>query len=81
MYPLQRQMIETELTGIVGRDYVLTDEADRIIYGVDYFWVPRMLVDRGQTPPLPDMVVLPETVEQLAAIVQLANIHHIPLIP
>ncbi|HEY63283.1 MAG TPA: FAD-binding oxidoreductase [Caldilineae bacterium] len=81
MYPLQRQMIETELIDIVGRDYVLTEEADRMIYGVDYFWVPRMLVDRGYTPPLPDIVVLPETVEQVAAIVRLANVYRIPVIP
>ncbi len=81
MYPLQRQMIETELIDIVGQDYVLTEEADRIIYGVDYFWLPRMLIDRRQTPPLPDVVVLPETVEQLAAIVRLANIYRIPIIP
>ena len=46
-------MIETELVDIVGRDYVLTSEADRMIYGVDYFWLPRMLIDRGRTPPLP----------------------------
>ncbi|MCI0621511.1 MAG: FAD-binding oxidoreductase [Acidobacteria bacterium] len=81
MQSLQRQMIETELADIVGREYVLTDEADRMIYGVDYFWLPRMLVDRGQIPPLPDMVVLPETVEQVAAIVRLANVYRIPLIP
>jgi alkyldihydroxyacetonephosphate synthase len=74
-------MIETELVGIVGRDYVLTDEADRIIYGVDHFWVPRLLIDRGQTPPLPDLVALPETVEQLAEIVRLANIYRLPVVP
>ncbi len=81
MHSLQRQMIETELADIVGRDFVLSDEADRMIYGVDYFWLPRMLVDRGQKPPLPDVVVLPETVEQVAAIVRLANVYRIPLIP
>lgn len=81
MYPLQKRMIETELVGIVGRDYVLTDEADRIIYGVDHFWVPRLLIDRGQTPPLPDLVALPETVEQLAEIVRLANIYRLPVVP
>lgn len=81
MYALQRKMIETELVNIVGRDYVLTDEADRTIYGVDYFWLPRMLIDRGQIPPLPDFVVLPGTVEELSAIVKLANIHQIPLTP
>ena len=81
MYPLQQQMISTELASIVGKEYVLTDEADRVIYGVDYFWVPRMLIDRGQVPPLPDFVVLPGTVEELSAVVRLANIQKIPLVP
>jgi alkyldihydroxyacetonephosphate synthase len=81
MYPLQYQMVETELSDIVGRDHVMTAEADRLIYGVDYFWLPRMLVDRGQTPPLPDFVVLPGNVDELAAVVRLANLHQIPIIP
>ncbi|MCB0171455.1 MAG: FAD-binding oxidoreductase [Anaerolineae bacterium] len=74
-------MIETELAGIVGPEYVLTEEADRTIYGVDYFWVPRLLIDRGELPPLPDFVVLPETVEQLSAVIRLANVYKIPVIP
>lgn len=81
MHRLQNQMIETELAGIVGPEYVLTEEADRTIYGVDYFWVPRLLIDRGELPPLPDFVVLPETVEQLSAVIRLANVYKIPVIP
>ncbi len=81
MHSLQRQMIETELADIVGWDHVLTDETDRTIYGVDYFWVPRMVVDRGQVPPIPDVVVLPGTVEEVSAVVKLANVYHIPVIP
>ena len=67
MHPFQLKMIESELADIVGRDYVLTNESDRIIYGVDYMWLPRLWIDRGQVPPLPDIVVLPETPEQVAA--------------
>lgn len=81
MYPLNQKMIESELADIVGRDFVITDKTDLMIYGVDYFWLPRMLVDRGQTPPLPDFVVLPGTVEEVSAIVKLANRHRIPVIP
>jgi alkyldihydroxyacetonephosphate synthase len=74
-------MIETELVDKVGRDYVLTHEADRMIYGVDYMWVPRMWIDRGRKPPLPEFVVLPGTVEEVAAVVELANVYRIPVIP
>ena len=80
--PFQLQMIETELRDLVGRDAVrvLTEESDRLIYSVDYFWVPRMWLDRGQKPPVPDFVVLPETVDQVAALVRLANVYRIPII-
>lgn len=81
MYPLNQKMIESELADIVGRNFVITDETDRLIYGVDYFWLPRMLVDRGQTPPLPDFVVLPGTVEEVSAVVKLANRRRLPVIP
>jgi alkyldihydroxyacetonephosphate synthase len=54
---------------------------DRLAYGVDYFWVPRMLIDRGGSVPLPDIVVKPGTVDEVSAIVKLANIYRLPVIP
>ena len=68
MHPLQWRMLESELADIVGWDYVLRDEIDRSVYAVDIFWLPRMVFDRGETPPLPDVVVLPGAVEELAAV-------------
>jgi alkyldihydroxyacetonephosphate synthase len=81
LHQLQYKMINTELVDVVGPEYVLTEEADRIIYGVDYMWIPRMWIDRGLTPPIPDFVVLPETPQQVSAIIKLANIYRIPIIP
>mgnify|MGYP005845126935 CR=1 FL=1 len=81
MHPLQWRMLESELADIVGADCLLTDEVDRAIYGVDYFWLPRMFIDRGETPPVPDVVVLPGTVDELSRVVKLANIYRVPLIP
>ena len=81
LHPLQSQMIKTELVDITGGRYVLTDQADLMIYGVDYMWVPRMWIDRGMVPPIPDFVVLPETPEQVSAIIKAANVHSIPVIP
>ena len=81
MHPLQWRMLESELRDIVGSEAVLTDETDRTIYGVDYFWLPRMFIDRGEVPPIPDVVVLPATVEALARVVKLANIYRVPVIP
>jgi alkyldihydroxyacetonephosphate synthase len=73
--------LAADLAGIVGSKYVVTAEADRFIYGVDYYWVPRMLVDRGLTPALPDVVVLPGSVDELAEVIKLANIQAVPVIP
>jgi alkyldihydroxyacetonephosphate synthase len=78
---LQLKMILHELASIVGRDHVITAEADRTVYSVDYYWVPRMLIDRGRLPPLPDVVVLPASVEEVSAVVRLANLYHIPVVP
>lgn len=77
----QWHLIESELVDIVGADHVLTDEADRLIYGVDVYWVPRLVIDRGNTPPLPHLVVLPGSTEEVARVVRLANTYRVPLIP
>ncbi|MCC6803309.1 MAG: FAD-binding oxidoreductase [Anaerolineae bacterium] len=78
---LQKQMILTQIADIIGAENILTSETDRLAYGVDVFWVPTMLVDRGEVPPLPDVVVQPETVEQISELVKLANVYRIPVIP
>ena len=78
---LQFKMILHELSAIVGSEYVITPEADRTIYGVDYYWLPRMMIDRGELPPLPDVIVQPGNVEEISAVVKVANIYHIPVVP
>ena len=44
-------MILTELEDVVGVENVSTSKSDRAAYGVDYFWIGRMWVDRGEKPP------------------------------
>lgn len=81
LHPLQRSYLENELVDIVGREHVLAEESDRLVYAVDYMWIPRMYVDRGKIPPLPDFIVLPADTEEISKIVKLANIYRIPVIP
>ena len=50
-------MILTELEDVVGVENVSTSKSDRAAYGVDYFWIGRMWVDRGEKPPMPDWIV------------------------
>lgn len=64
--------IVTELAAIVGDKHVLVAEGDLEAYS------------RDATPLFrarPDCVVQPETTEQVAAIMQLATAHRIPVIP
>ena len=81
MTTFQRTMLEHELTSIVGPGWVVTDEEDRQVYGVDHFWLPRMLVDRDAELPVPDVVVLPGSTDELATVLKLAQQYRIPVTP
>jgi alkyldihydroxyacetonephosphate synthase len=73
-------MVYSELADAVGPEHVLTAEADRLAYSVDIMWIPQMWVDQGLVPPMPDFVVLPGTVEEVARIVRIASRHRMPAI-
>jgi len=75
------EMIRSELTWVVGDSYVQTNEADRLGHSIDYYWVPELWHDRGEKPTPPDFVVHPETAQQVAEILKIANTHGIPVIP
>ena len=53
------EFIRLELEDIVGRENVSTNMGDKLAYATDYFWVPRMIIDRGGQPALPDCIVRP----------------------
>ena len=80
MHRLQSKYIENELVDIVGKEYVLTDPSELIFYSLDVMWVPRMYIDRGLVPPLPDIVVQPGSSDEVARVVRLANQYRLPLI-
>ena len=64
--------VVADLEAIVGAKYVWTDRDKKIPYGQD----------EGTGPAcLPDVVVLPASAEELAAVVRLANDAVIPVIP
>ena len=62
--------IVSQLKEIVGKDAVLTSEEDLAAYSFDSTTV---LTHR------PDVVVLPETTEQISQIMKLANENEIPV--
>jgi len=73
------EMIYRELENIVGPRDITDKKVDKIVYSVDYFWIPEMLIDRGCNPPMADYIVHPETSEEVSRIIQLANTYKIPL--
>jgi len=72
-------MILSELEDVVGENNLKTKNVDRFAHAVDFYWVPRVWVDRGKNPILPECVVYPENVEQVSKIVKISNTHRIPL--
>jgi alkyldihydroxyacetonephosphate synthase len=72
-------MIRSELEDVVGVGNVSTSESDRIVYGVDYFWVSRMWADRGQRPPTPEWIVCPDNSQEISKILKIAGYYKIPV--
>ena len=75
------EMIRSELTWVVGEDYVQTDDSDKLGHSIDYYWVPELWHDRGETPTPPDFIVHPGTTKEVSEIMKIANTHNIPVTP
>ena len=74
-------MVRSELEDIVGADHISVKESDKLIYSTDWSWMPQMWLDRGQPLTTPDYIVHPGTAEEIAAVMEVANIYRIPVIP
>ena len=74
-------VIKNELIDIVGDDDVTVREADRIVYGMDYYLVPQLWMDRGLVPSRPDWIVFPESADEVSRILKVASRHRVPVIP
>jgi len=72
-------MIQSEIEDIVGEENVSTAESERLVYGVDYFWLSRMWVDKGKTAPMPDIIIRPKSAGEISALLKVANYYKIPV--
>lgn len=72
-------MVQGELEDAVGVENVSSSHADKLTYGVDYFWVARMWADKGQTPPEADFIVRPGSSEEVSKVLKIANYYKIPV--
>jgi alkyldihydroxyacetonephosphate synthase len=75
------EMVRSELEAVVGMDHVSTAAADRLIYSCDWFWANQMWLDRGHALPTPDYIVHPGTVQEISAVLRIANKYGMPVIP
>ena len=73
------EFIRLELEDIVGRENVSTNMGDKLAYATDYFWVPRMIIDRGGQPALLDCIVRPASAEEVSKVLKIANYYKIPV--
>ena len=72
-------MVLSELEDAVGVENVSCNKADKLTYGVDYFWIARMWADKGCVPPEPDFIVRPDSADQISKVLKIANYYKIPV--
>lgn len=67
---------------MTGESRVSTDSADRVAYARDLWPRHQLLTRLGTAAPFPPAVVVwPESIEEVAAVVRYAREHTIPLVP
>ena len=71
--------IRSELEDAVGTENVSILKGDKLAYATDYFWVSRMVVDKGGESALPDYVVRPGNAQEVSKILKIANYYKIPV--
>ena len=79
--PVDWDAVNAELISIVGKDHFFTSETDKLVHSSDVFWIPNLWVDRKRNPLKPDCIVQPDSVEEIQAILALANMMKIPVVP
>jgi len=75
------RMIYSELLDAVGPEGIRTGDAEKLGHSIDYYWMPEMWHDRNQPPRPPDVIVLPDNVQQVAKVMKIANTYRIPVTP
>lgn len=73
------EFIRSELEDAVGEENVSSSKGEKLAYGTDYFWVSRMVLDKGGQPALPDFIVRPASAEEISKILKIANYYKIPV--
>jgi len=81
MSKITKELIYDELKNICGVNNVIDRDADLIAHSLNRNWYTRTLWSKKQSVPVADVVVYPETTEQVSEILKVANSKKIPVTP
>lgn len=79
MKSFMSSMVRSELEDAVGVANVSTSTADKLSYGVDYFWIGRRWADAGLDLPSADYIVRPGSAQEVSKVLKIANYYKIPV--
>jgi alkyldihydroxyacetonephosphate synthase len=71
----------SQLSNIVGAEWVSTEEADLVAYSKDYQLITNRWMMEGTLPGLAHVIVWPENESEISKILIIANEQQIPVIP
>ena len=74
-------MIVHDLTAALGESAVSTDPDDLMDHAQDWWVLGMLRKRRGDELTLPECVVRPQTVGQVAAVLEVATAHGVPVVP
>ncbi len=78
---LDRDELQQQLAAIIGPQNVSRRQADLVAYSHDLWPLALIWKRQGKVPYPPDFVVWPETVEEVSAMLRLANARRVPVVP
>ncbi|MHA1341335.1 MAG: FAD-binding oxidoreductase [Promethearchaeota archaeon] len=71
----------SELKGIVGNEWVSTEEADLVAYAKDYQLITNRWIIEGKQPAKAHVIVWPNSEKEISKILKITNEKKIPVIP
>ena len=79
--PFVLGQLARDLSAVVGAEHVSTDVADLAEQAKDWSWMSQFLRYRDLQLPLADVVVRPESTEQVEGVVRIASEYRMPVVP
>jgi len=73
--------VEASLSSALGAGAVITAQAELDAYTADTYWPALAAKAAGEPMARPDVVVRPRTEEEVAAVLEIASEHGVPVVP